>query len=250
MLLITVQSWRADMPWAGYSRDIAPQLTRLLTEGVLWENHRAVSSHTPQSLAALSSGRLPSTLYRDGALLPTYAAENVFLPELLQPKGVRTLSVQADPQLAAGKGFEQGFDVWEPVSGSEGAASSTSARAVGRLIELLGQPANTGGQFFAWLHLNEPSAPYQPQPSPFGAGQRDRYDGEIRLVDAAIGQLLDYARQQPWWARTALAESSTRAWRPANAWAGWSVALAWRSWKRQCWIAEMGAPSMRTWPTT
>lgn len=205
VILITVEAWRADMPWAGYARAMVPQLTQLVAQGVLWENHRAVSSHTPQSLAALSSGRLPSTLYRDGAAFPTYSAENVFLPELLQAKGIRTLGVQPDPQLARGKGFEQGFDVWESVA--RGSASETSsARAAGQLIDLLGQAPNTGKQFFAWLHLDDPGDPYvaPPQQASFGSSARDRYDGELQLVDTSVGKLLDFARQQSWWSRTAV----------------------------------------------
>jgi choline-sulfatase len=213
VLLITVQAWRADMPWlASSTRDVAPQLTRWIKESVLWENHRAVSSHTPQSLAALMSGRLPSTLYRDGALFPTYAVDNVFVPEVLQAKGIRTLGVHADAQQAAtaptalrqGKGFEQGFDVWESLAGG-GATEPTSERASTRLMTLLGQPPNTAGQFFAWLHLDDPQEPYLPAPQvSFGSSPRDRYDAEIRNVDDAVGKLLEHARQQPWWSRTAV----------------------------------------------
>ncbi len=206
VLLITVEAWRADMPWRiGAGREVAPQLTSWVEQSVLWENHRAVSSHTPQSLAALSAGRMPSTLYRDGALFPTYAAENVFLPEVLQAKGIRTLSVQTDPRLGQGKGFEQGFDVWESLS-SSATPEQTSERAVARLTALLGQPPNTTRQFFAWLHLNDPEEPYLsgPQQPSFGSGARARYDGEIHTVDTALGKLLEFARQQPWWARTAV----------------------------------------------
>ena len=202
VLLITVEAWRADMPWLVPSqRDPAPQLARWVKQSVLWENHRAVSSHTPQSLAALSSGRLPSTLYRDGAATPTYAAANTFLPEVLQAASIRTLAVQADAQLAR-KGFEQGFDVWESLANG-GVTEPNSERAATRLVALLGEPANTASQFFAWLHLVDPREPYLPTQH-FGSGERERYDGEIHAVDAAVGKLLEFAQQQPWWARTAV----------------------------------------------
>lgn len=194
------------MPWlVPTKRETLPQLSRWVKESVLWENHRAISSHTPQSLAALSSGRMPSTLYRDGALTPTYAGENVFLPEVLQAKGVRTLGVQADVQLAQGKGLEQGFDVWEGLASPAGATEPTSERAAARLITLLGQAPNTAKQFFAWLHLDDPREPYLagPQPPP-GNSPRERYDNELLAVDGAVGRLLQFASQQSWWARTAV----------------------------------------------
>jgi arylsulfatase A-like enzyme len=201
VILITVEAWRADMPWLTAStREVAPQLARWVKESVLWENHRAVSSHTPQSLAALTSGRLPCTLYRDGALYPTYSAENVFLPEVLQAKGVRTLGVQANVELARGKGFEQGYDVWESLASGSGGSEPSSERAAARLMALLGQ-APSGRQFFAWLHLDDLRSP---PPRSASSGDRERYDGEVRQVDTAVGKLLEFARQQAWWQRTAV----------------------------------------------
>jgi arylsulfatase A-like enzyme len=214
VILITVEALRADMPWSGYPRPIAPALTQLAAESAVWQHQHSVSSHTPQALATLLSGRYPSSLYRDGAFASSYAADNVFFPELLQAKGIRTIGVQAHEFFRKGKGFEQGFDVWELVSGGEGAAASapevgdqaSSAKSATRLIELLGQPQNTGGQFFAWAHFMDPHDPYvaHPEVGDFGKQPRDLYDSEIAFTDHWVGKLLEFARRQAWWKRTAL----------------------------------------------
>jgi hypothetical protein len=57
VLLITIDALRADMPWAGYEREIAPNLTQLAAEGVVWEQHRSVASYTAQTVGTLLSGR-------------------------------------------------------------------------------------------------------------------------------------------------------------------------------------------------
>jgi choline-sulfatase len=209
VILLSIEAWRADMPWSGYARPIAPNLTRLAAESTVWEGMRAVSSHTPQSLAALLSGSFPSSLYRDGAALTSYASDNTFFPELLQAKQVRTLAVQADGYLGARKGLEQGFDVWETIGAAPNAAPGaepSSERSVSRLMALLGQPENTGRQFFAWAHLGDLRADYvtHPEAPDFGKQLRDRYDGEVFFVDLWLGKLLEFARRQAWWSRTAV----------------------------------------------
>jgi choline-sulfatase len=210
VILLTVAGLRADMPWAGYPRAVAPHLTQLAAESTVWEQHRSVSSRTPPALGTLLSSRYPSSLYRDGALLTTFSTANWFFPELLQSKGIRTLGVQASAALAQGKGFEQGFDIWEPAPAAAAQASadsqSRSEPTLSRLIRLLGQQQNVARQFFAWAHLTEPEEPYLPhaEAPDFGTQARDRYDAEVFFVDLWVGKLLEFARAEPWWGRTAL----------------------------------------------
>ena len=210
VILLSVESWRADMPWLGYARAIAPNLAHLAAESSVWENHRSLSSHTPQALAALLSGRYVSSLHRDGAALTSFSADATFLPELLQAKGIRTIGVQANSYFDKGRGFEQGFDVWEIAAGAASGlatgAQSTADKQAARVIELLGQPQNTAKQFFVWAHFMDPDAEYLPHPEApdFGKQPRDRYDAEVFFTDLWIGKILEFARHQSWWQRTAV----------------------------------------------
>src|SRR5262245_27998079 len=66
VVLITIDSLRADMPWAGYARPIAPQLTALEARAVSYTHAYALSSYTSMSLGGLLAGRLPGELSRSG----------------------------------------------------------------------------------------------------------------------------------------------------------------------------------------
>src|SRR5581483_7093068 len=57
VVLITVDSLRADMPWAGYPRPIAPRLTELEKRAVSFTRAYSVSSYTSMSLGGLLGGK-------------------------------------------------------------------------------------------------------------------------------------------------------------------------------------------------
>jgi choline-sulfatase len=214
VLLVTIDSLRADMPWTGYSRPIAPNLTKLAKESVVYTNAYSVSSYTAQSVGALLSSRYPSTLYRAGWFFTGYNKSNLFFPELLQEKGIRTIGWHGHMYFARGKGLDQGFDVWELAPGitfdpqTDNHITSEKLTKLG--IELLGKPDNTGKQFFAWVHYMDPHDQYiKHEESPdFGNKNRDRYDSEVWHTDKWLGELLSFAEKQPWWKDTALVVSA------------------------------------------
>ncbi len=210
VLLVTIDSLRADMPWTGYERPIAPYLTQFAKESIVYTNAYSVSSYTAKSIAALLSGRYPSTLYRSGWFFANYAPANRFFPEALQEKGIRTLGWHGHMYFGRGKGLEQGFDVWELAPGISFDPNTdkhiTSEKLTKLGIDLLSKPENTGKQFFAWVHYMDPHDEYNKHPeSPdFGKKNRDRYDSEVFFTDLWVGKFLDFAKQQPWWKDTAV----------------------------------------------
>jgi arylsulfatase A-like enzyme len=117
VLLLTVDSLRADMPWTGYPREIAPNLSKVAQQAVVYENAYSISSYTAKSVATLLSGQYPSSLYRSGWFFAGYGDANQFLPEFMQKANVRTLSAHAHLYFDRGKNLNQGFDVWELVKG-------------------------------------------------------------------------------------------------------------------------------------
>jgi choline-sulfatase len=215
VLLITIDAMRADMPWSGYPRPIAPRLTQLAEKSVVYENVRSLASYTAQSVATWLSGQYTSTLYRAGWFFAGYAKSNVFFPEILQENGIRTIGVQSHMYFNRGKGIDQGFDVWEMVPGitfdPETDNHVTSHKTTALMQELLGNKENTGGQFFAWTHYTDPHDVYvrhEGCPEEWGKKNRDRYDCEIHYTDQWVGKLLDWAEKQPWWKDTALIVTS------------------------------------------
>ncbi len=210
VLLISIDSMRADMPWAGYERKIAPNLTKLAGESVVYERGYSVSSYTAKSVGALLTGRYPSAIYRDGYFFTGYAKSNLFFTEVLQKRGARTIGGHAHMYFGRGKNLDQGFDVWKTVPGisfnSQTDEHVTSDKMTVMAKELLGDPANTKGQFFAWFHYMDPHDQYvKHKESPdFGKKNRDRYDSEMFYTDLHIGKLLDWAKTQAWWKKTAV----------------------------------------------
>src|SRR6266436_3858610 len=60
VILITIDCLRADMPWAGYPLDIAPNLGKLAQKSVMYTRAYSISSYTSMSLGGFLGGKLPS----------------------------------------------------------------------------------------------------------------------------------------------------------------------------------------------
>ncbi len=214
VLLITIDSLRADMPWNGYPKPIAPNLTKLAEQSVTYTNAYSGSSYTAKSVATLLSGRYPSTLYRDGLFFAKYSAANHFLAEILSERGIHSIGWHSHLYFGRGKGLEQGFSEWRLVPGitfdPETDKHVTSDKMTALGIELLTNPKNTTQPFFAWAHYMDPHDQYNKHPeSPdFGKKNRGRYDSEVWYVDYWIGKLLERLKAEPWWANTVLIVSA------------------------------------------
>jgi choline-sulfatase len=210
VMILSVDCLRADMPWNGYARPIAPNLTKLAEQGTVYTNAYSVSSYTAQSVAAILSGRYASTLFRSGVFFTSYPKANLFFPEALSDKKIRSLGWFSHMYFGRGKGIEQGFDVWEIVPGITFDAQTdnhvTSPKMLDLGLKILGDPTNTQQQFFAWAHFGDPHDVYikHAEAPDFGNKTRDKYDSEVWFTDQHIGKLLDWARQQPFWQKTAV----------------------------------------------
>ncbi len=214
IVLITIDSLRADMPWAGYPRPIAPRLTELETRSVDFTHAYSISSYTSMSLGGLLGGKLPGEMKRDGYFFGTYPKEDLMFPEILQAAQIHTLGAQAhgyfkDPT------FQQGFDAWQVVADitfkNTTDENITSPRQEALAEKLLSAKACDDGRFFAWFHFMDPHDQYKshdPEIPAWGKSGRDRYDGEVTFTDKYVGKLLDFIASRPWGARTAIIVSA------------------------------------------
>lgn len=213
VLLLLVDSMRADMPWAGYPRDIAPNLKKLEAESVSYTRGYSVSSYTAKSVAAVLSGKYPSTLFRSAPFFTRYPESNLFLAELLQKAGVYTASAHAHMYLKRGVGLDQGFSEWNLVEGirfdNKTDNHVTSHKLTPLAIEQLNKKPKDE-PFFMYLHYMDPHDVYvKHEESPdFGNKLRDRYDSELFYTDLWIGKLLDHMKKQPWWDETVVIVSA------------------------------------------
>lgn len=211
VVMISIDSLRADMPWSGYPRPIAPFLTELEARSVSYTHAYALSSYTSMSVGGFLGGRLPGELRRDGYFFGTYPSRVLFFPEKLHAAGVRTITANAHGYFRRGKaGFDQGFDVYELLPGLHWNSTTdvdvTGDRHAALARRLLSDPANTSGRFFAWFHFMDPHDQYQQHPgaTAWGRRMRDRYDGEVTYTDAQLRDFVTWIQQQPWGAHTAI----------------------------------------------
>lgn len=240
VLLITVDTLRADLGFMGYPRPVSPNIDALAARGVVYERAYAMASFTPKSLGPMLIGKYASETYRDYPHYTNFFPANVFLAERIQAAGGRTVGAATHRYFGWKKGFEQGFDVWDtsaiPPNSIDNDPTITSAALSDLAIDLLAsseaadipvrgeepavKEARTGpaqDHFFAWFHYLDPHLPYVPHegaPSfasmeaPGVARERAAYDAEVWFTDAQVGRLLEHVAQQPWAAETAIVLTS------------------------------------------
>jgi arylsulfatase A-like enzyme len=211
VLLVTIDSLRADMPWAGYDRAIAPNLSALQAKSVTYTRAYSTSSFTSKSVVGFVSGRYPSTLERTGKFFTKYLDENVFMCERLAEQGMPCVGAHAHAYMEKGlSGFEQGFRDWRLVPNIPFDYNKdpyvTSHALTPLAISVLSGVATSEKPFFAWFHYMDPHDEYKPHAeSPkFGKRARDLYDEEVFYTDMYVGKLLDWVKAQPWADRTAI----------------------------------------------
>ena len=219
VLLITVDTLRADLGFMGYPKPITPNIDALAKRGAIFERTYSTASFTPKSLGPLHIGRYASETARDYEHYTTFYPSNVFLAERAHEAGARTFAGMCHRYFTFKSGFAQGFDVFDisavPPGMTDTDRRSTSKQLTDVAIDLLSKPVNTaaGKPFFAWFHYFDPHLPYVPHEGAPDFGRADRspsgqaraqYDEEVWFTDVHVGRLLDFVKAQPWGANTAI----------------------------------------------
>jgi arylsulfatase A-like enzyme len=203
VVLISVDTLRHDVGYAGYPRPITPNIDRLAGQSVVFERAYALASYTGKSVGPLLIGRYPSETHRGWLHFNRFGTEDTFVQERLQRAGIRTLSVQGHWYFTPEYGLGRGFDVLDLSAAPkerqlEGDRTVNSAQLTDAAIRELSKPENLSPRFFLWLHYLDPHADYiQHEGFDFGRRARDLYDSEVAFVDQQIGRLLDFIRAQP-----------------------------------------------------
>lgn len=199
VLLITLDTVRADRLGAyGYAGARTPHLDALARDGVRFDDATAPAPITGPSHAALLTGMYPARLgVRDNVTTPL-PPEAVTLAEILAARGYDTAGFIGAFLLDRPYGFAKGFNTFESgftrvESGREANAERRGDAVVDDALRWLSSvPADR--PFFAWVHLYDPHAAYEP-PEPFATEfAHSPYDGEIAFVDQQIGRMIDSLR--------------------------------------------------------
>lgn len=216
IVLITIDTLRADLGYMGYDRPVSPNIDKLANRSTVFERAYSLASYTGKSLGPMLIGKYGSETHRNWGHSNTFSKEDTFLAERLHGAGFFTMSVQAMGYFARGSGLERGFDVVDtsaiPAEGSikEMENSVSGDKLTDAAVKLLGTPENTGKRFFMWVHYVDAHADYirhEGVPD-FGHGARDSYDNEVAFVDKQVGRILDAIAAAPWGERTAIVITS------------------------------------------
>jgi arylsulfatase A-like enzyme/Flp pilus assembly protein TadD len=194
VLLVTIDTLRADAPGFAGGRARTPNLDRLAASGVRFAFAHAHSVVTLPSHASILTGLYPfdhgvrdNSGYRLGSQPTTLATR-------LARQGYETGAFVGAFPLDARFGLGTGFDVYDdryPAGGRAGELSFPERPAPAVVAAALRWIGPRRGRFFAWLHLYDPHAPYRP-PAPFDREYADDpYAGEVAAVDAALGPLFE-----------------------------------------------------------
>jgi arylsulfatase A-like enzyme/Flp pilus assembly protein TadD len=202
VLLLTIDTLRADRLGAYGGGALTPTLDRLAAGGVRFER---AFSHVPFTLpahASILTGQIPprhgihgNGSFRLGETPPTLAT-------LLHAQGYRTGAFVGAFVLDSRFGLNRGFDTYDDryegerdqtrFDYAERPAEAVIKPALDWILASAGAPAGAPQPWFAWVHLFDPHAPYR-APQAFQEG-RTAYDAEVAYTDASLGRLLDDLR--------------------------------------------------------
>jgi choline-sulfatase len=214
VLLIMIDSLRADMPWTGYPREIAPRLTQFAKEWVLYPRAYSLSSYTAKSVLPALAGKYPGELTRDALFFTKWGDDNELVTERLQKVGYRTMTGQGHGYFLPQFGMNQGWNDYQLLPGTfldtTGVKDITSDRLNKLAKDMLSKAENVkqdnGQRFFAYFHFLDPHYTYNkhPEAPDFGNKRRDLYDNEVHYTDKWVGDLIDWVDAQPFGKDTAI----------------------------------------------
>jgi arylsulfatase A-like enzyme len=220
ILLITVDSLRADAPGFCGGQCRTPHMDRLAEESVRYTRAFATGAHTTQSFPGILGSNYPTS----GGTVQSFG-ERVSVAECLRAAGFRTGAIHSNPLLSCRKHYDRGFDsFWDSLPPSDGGAPPAERgslfrrmgrRMARRLPALVGivrrvrnrfrrraipleqphEPAEVitsravdwlrevGDSFFLWLHYMDPHWPYGARLRTLGGAERG---SALRLSEKAL----------------------------------------------------------------
>lgn len=218
VVLITIDTLRADHIGAYGGKAVTPVLDRLAEQGVLLEQASTPVPSTGPAHVSLMSGLHP---WRHGAMANAVPLdpELLTLAQVLSERGLATGAFVSSYIVDRRFGLDRGFDTYffEPTEGYDWRGSrrdkfwSRGEATVGAATDWIASHA--GEPFFVWVHLFDPHRPYLP-PREFALSETEpvdisgkrlppevrdmhelaqlnrQYRGEVSYADAQVGRLV------------------------------------------------------------
>jgi arylsulfatase A-like enzyme len=194
LLVITLDTTRADAIGAYGGRAVTPTLDHLASTGVVFEQASTVAPLTLPAHCSLFTALFPPShrVHENGE---TLASQSVTLAERLKARGFHTGAFVSSFVLDHQWGLNQGFDVYRDLATQPGPIDRESLRRpADRVVDdALGWLHEVGGRrFFGWLHFYDAHAPAQPPPEFASPNGQDPYVGAIGFVDFQLSRVMTF----------------------------------------------------------
>jgi len=236
VILVILDAARArEFGCYGYSRATTPEIDRVASEGVVFEEAFTPAVYTLAAMASLWTSQHPD---QHGVITEAdkLGKSRLTLADVLTSRGIRTAGFVANAMAGATFGLDKGFEDFEEVYKRFPDLGSRAAAFTRILPAWLAK--QEGRPFFAYLHFREPHFPYDPAPpfntrfgpdAPLSVEQRRNsrwyvevnrglrraspeqidhlvrlYDGNLASADAEVGALRKLLEVSGLWERTIL----------------------------------------------
>ncbi len=165
VILIHADTLRPDhLDMYGHSRETAPFLRRMASEGVTFQRAYSQAGWTKVSASSFLTSLYPTThgVVKQADRLPASATT---IAEVFRAAGYATLSLSSVPFTGQYTNLHQGFEQLHEVTSLLDAAppynSKTGREYVDRASEWIER--HRDGSFFVYLHVFDPHSPYEPR---------------------------------------------------------------------------------------
>jgi len=198
VVLITLDTLRADHVGAyGATMVRTPHLDRLAGQGVVFEQAMTTAPLTLPAHSSIMTGQFPPVhgVRDNGGFF--LGPEQVTLAEILTDRGYQTGATVGAFVLDSKWGLDQGFGTYQDdfdLTGIKAMSLASVKRPGNEVVDLAlnWMEGVADQQFFAWLHLYDPHAPYE-SPEPYRSEYRGHpYRGAIAFTDAQVGRVFDF----------------------------------------------------------
>ena len=194
LILITIDTLRADR----VGRGLTPAIDALGARGVVFENARTAAPLTlPSHVTIMTGARPPVHGVRQNGVVFRPGPQT--LAQGLRNAGYHTGAFVGAYVLDHRFGLSDGFDVYNddvPRDPARSQALEAERRADQVVDAALAWLRDVPPPFFAWIHLYDPHAPYDPPKEFLARANGDPYDGEVAYADAEAGRVVDLLRQR------------------------------------------------------
>ena len=200
VLVVTIDTLRADAMSAYGGRASTPRIDALAARGARFTFAHAHAVVTLPSHTSLLTGVYP---YQHGVRDNNgyrVKPDTTTLAMRMKRLGFATAAFVGGFPLDQRFGLNAGFDVYDDRIGETGSTvdfALPERRADAVVSSALAWAGTRSDKWFAWIHLFDPHAPYQPPDEFARRYTEDPYAGEIAWTDYALGPLFDRLSSLP-----------------------------------------------------